>query len=149
MRRDEDLIAPGKQCLPEPSNNEYQWVPWQPLDSFKIILEAEIRHRFRKCHVKQGNSDFLDRIPKKIPVKLAGNQGIVAYGLHAYRLLAWWRILAMGVIFISPGVAMLIVELTKDSKDLQTAFVVIGTTIAIFTGYFVIAVYFGVEAQET
>jgi hypothetical protein len=149
MRTDEELIAPGVPCLPDPTNTEYEWVHWIPLDRFKVVIEAEIRHSLRTCRGKQVGSELLEQIPKKIPRKLACTRGIEGFGLHAYRRLAWWRVFAMGLLFNAPGVIMLILKLKENPDDLVTAFAVLVTTMAIFTGYFAIAAYFGVEDQGT
>jgi hypothetical protein len=121
----DDIIACGGEEFPPHTNTEYEYQSFEPLQHFKLFLEAEIRHHIANLHFcrKRTTSKSLQHLPKKVPHKLGPTPGIEGYGMHTIANVALWRV--MIVIFFSQieSVAFAVWWLISHPGDLQNAFV--------------------------
>ena len=129
---DLDIIANGGYDFPAPSNREYEYIPYDTPDITRRYLEAEFRHYFRKIGkcTALGCPKILERIPKKVPDRLASQSGIDAYGMYAVHKLALWR-WALLVILTQLGPWIFAAYwLSHHPWDLQNAFMPSGLVLA-------------------
>ncbi|KAI9774940.1 MAG: hypothetical protein M1840_000156 [Geoglossum simile] len=134
IQPEKDLVACGKEELPDPLSEEYVYKYFDPREQFVKTLEKTLMHHFHNHHGCSADDaqHILERIPKKANGKLKTCYAADGYGMHAVPGWAVWKIVALFAVSQICPLAYAIRWLCGHAGDLQNAFVLSMYLVGVF-----------------
>ncbi|KAI9867950.1 MAG: hypothetical protein M1813_007772 [Trichoglossum hirsutum] len=133
IQPEKDLVACGKEELPDPFSKEYMYKYFDPREQFVKTLEKTLIHHFhnRGCSADDAQH-ILERIPKKANGKLKTCYAADGYGMLAVPGWAVWKVIAVFAVSQICPLAYAIRWLCGHPGDLQNAFVLSMYLVGVF-----------------
>ncbi|KAI9782683.1 MAG: hypothetical protein M1839_004670 [Geoglossum umbratile] len=149
IQPEKDLVACGKEELPDPYSEEYVYKYFNPREQFVKTLEKTLMHYFHNNHKCSADDaqHILERIPKKANGKLKTCYAADGYGMHAVPGWAVWKVLAVFTISQILPLAYAIRWLCGHPGDLQNAFVLSMYLVGVFNILLVFPSLFSMQQQ--